>query len=244
MRPAQAVPRTFTGSVENCVPARHPRSTIPRAVNPLFAAVLAVASATAQSSPAASFSLKDFRAGMSLGELRDKYPYRPSGDKPTDPAFPSGVRCSDDDPIFATPLHLAAARLKAGLVDCFLITTHSASPGQMPITIGNVPLREMRLWFLDGKLYKLAATFAHADTDALRSAIEGKYGRPKVSITREVQNRLGARFNAHDFVWSNGKETLAIREFFSDVETSVILLVDEVREKEATTKAPQRDSDI
>jgi hypothetical protein len=118
-------------------------------------------------------------------------------------------------------------------------------PGTLPlnVTIANLPLVGLAFHFYKDRLFRIMVTFKSDDYSTMKTAFTEKFGPPVVT-PGEVQNRLGAKFDAEESRWSNGVSAIIIKHRVADTETASVLVVLSAIQKEVEEAKPSPKKDL
>jgi hypothetical protein len=110
-------------------------------------------------------------------------------------------------------------------------------------TVANVPV-VLLFDFVDGKLYKIQASFRQEVFDKMRTAFTEKYGEPNVGETKTYQNAFGAGFTGQSLLWNNGVSSILLLERAIDLKTSMLMFLHASLGKEAKARKPKPKPDL
>lgn len=109
-------------------------------------------------------------------------------------------------------------------VDCF-------SPSELPglrlcsvsnLTFADGPIESFRLILNEEKVMTITVNLKESRFLMVAEAIKTKYGTPASLKNKQVQNRMGAVFNNHVIVWSEGDMRLIATQRGQNIDTSTI----------------------
>ena len=149
-----------------------------------------VAASTVQ--PVAPYEFKGLALGSGLREFREKYDRPVKGDPRRAPLV-----FTEQGGSYTVPQGLGLAY---GMTYYPFEAYRGVPPGN---TIAGVDC-ELLFQFLDGSLYQIDAVFETAKFPLVLDSLKEKYGAPKQTGTKPLQNRAGAQFESEWAVWSNG----------------------------------------
>jgi hypothetical protein len=191
------------------------------------------------------YELKGNRLGMSLSDFKTRYFHVPTGDTRPGPfcsdAYPDGFsrRTKLHD---TAALDAVKADTAAGLVTCKIFFPYEEMEGPKS-TVANVPV-VLLFDFVDGKLYRIGASFRQEVFDRVRAAFTEKYGEPNLAETKTYQNAFGATFAGQIILWSNGLSSIQLTERGIDLNTSTLTFLHTSLAKEAEARKPKPKPDL
>lgn len=193
------------------------------------------------------YDIKGDRLGMLLKEFGEKYYSFTAGDaKKRVPDF-IGPFCVDHEDSL---LLLSSDDAAAGVIACFPgdavyagdVPAFNRSTHAQPQTFANVILKSVSYQFYRGRLFRIAASFDASNYETMKAAFVSKFGTPKATES-EAQNRYEAKFANETVQWSNGTSAIEMRQRFTDLETSfIVMAVPSVQQRvDAARPKPKQD---
>jgi hypothetical protein len=191
------------------------------------------------------YEIKGDRLGMTLEEFgQHHYSSTPANAKAKYRGF-IGPYCVDHD---EPSLFLNAQEAEMGVVACSPSSSiynpaYARIIGQTQPTLANVPLKGIGFKFYKGHLFSIVAVFEAKDYAALKASFVEKFGSA-ISNLREVQNRMGAKFDDDTATWANGVSAIEIRQRQTDLETSALVVYLPKVQEEVTSLLPKPKKDL
>lgn len=178
-----------------------------------------VSSAPAPHEP---FDLKGDKLGTDLADFQKKYQHSVRGDPRIAPFCKQEIR---------------------GLMECQIYFPFEKFQGKARETIANC-VADITFHFVDGKLWRISATFAQRDFATVKEAFIGKIGQPKSAETKIYQNTFGASLPGELISWDNGPSTILLAERTRTLDGSAMIMEHTELSRKAKEKKPKLPPDV
>lgn len=183
-----------------------------------------------------TYEFRGAELGSPIEALRSM-PYPDLGASNLGAGIEAAVRlvCTGDvsDPI-ASPMQVYGWLKEAGVVKCAWMIAPDRSAYRFSwdnagLKVGDDWSNEPVYQFLPDasgsvRLQRVFVPLPVGAYQGVLDALTAKYGKPKESVTGEVQNRLGAKFDSAVSMWDDGTATITLAARATSVDSATLLL--------------------